>query len=82
MLLSCGTKKVVNKMMSTRAVSQAVWKHVSATSVLAAGTSRPPTAVTIPAPSLVLPSGGRTEGKSLSRWSAVSSSARIFREYT
>jgi hypothetical protein len=58
-----------------------VWKYVSATSVLAAGSSRPPTAVVTPAPKLVLPSGGRTEGKSLSRLSAVSSSARIFREY-
>lgn len=70
-----------NKMLSTRAVSQAVWKYVSATSVLAAGSSRPPTAVTTPTPKLVLPSGARTEGKSLSRWSAVSSSARIFRKY-
>ena len=68
-------------MLSTRAVSQAVWKYVSATSVLAAGPSRAPTTFTNPAPKLVLPSGGRTESRSPSRWSAVSSSARIFRKF-
>lgn len=68
-------------MLSTRAVSQALWKYVSATSVLAVGPARIPTAGIFLTPKVILPSGGKAEGKSSSRWCAVSSSASIVREY-
>ena len=68
-------------MLSTKLISQSVSKYLCGTATLGSGPVRAMLPAISPASKISLPSGGRSEARSILPWGPVSATVRILRKF-